>query len=265
MKPWLTDRLAANGHPVRVNFSAWFGASAMVDPRGEPLEFFHGTNQPLEEFSPEALGRNTSAASSVLGIWFTSDPRVAAEYADMAARHLVVDQLAHERKTQELMRRVAHAERSRQWGLAESLTHELEAHEFGAMQAEPTGQCILPVYLKVERPHIVDMQGRAQSTGDAVELIAKARDLGCDGVVFRNSADNPRPSVNLVSDHVVVFRPQQVKSAIGNSGLYLPHDPSLSDHVAAATLRLATLRLAIQVKSSLDRRSNRLTRVPHSP
>lgn len=44
MTPWTNEHIAANGEPVRENFSRWFGKSQAVDGSGNPAILYHGTS-----------------------------------------------------------------------------------------------------------------------------------------------------------------------------------------------------------------------------
>ena len=55
-------------------FRRWFGDSKVVDENGAPLVVYHGTNADFDAFNPVAEG--------IDGIYFSSDPVVAQQYAD---------------------------------------------------------------------------------------------------------------------------------------------------------------------------------------
>lgn len=55
------------------------------------------------------------------------------------------------------------------------------------------------------------------------------RAAGHDGVIYKNAHEAP-------GDSFIAFDPRQIKSAIGNSGLYLADSPSLSDVVDQVSL-----------------------------
>lgn len=252
------ESLAANGRPVRDNFADWFASSAMRCADGAPRIFFHGTNQSFDSFEHLALGRNTASMSSVLGIWVSSCPHVAAEYADMAARNQVVDQLNHEERISAMLKRIKIAEARGRWDEAERLTEEVEEMEYGAIRQEPHGQCILALYAKVCSPFIVKCDGQALSTGGSKIIIEKALAAGHDGVLFCDSADSP---MGRVSDHLMVFHAGQVKSALGNAGLFMQDDASLTDHEASLALTQA-LRAKEAAVQGLLRQSMRELALP---
>lgn len=52
-------------------FKKWFGASKVVDDKGEPLEVYHGTYDEFDEFDDGLLGsQSEDVATGVLGHWF---------------------------------------------------------------------------------------------------------------------------------------------------------------------------------------------------
>jgi len=71
---------------------------------------------------------------------------------------------------------------------------------------------IMPVYLKLENPLVIDFKGSKDGRADA---LLNARANGHDGAILRNSFD-----AGGVQDQYVVFNPEQVKSAIGNRGTF---------------------------------------------
>lgn len=227
------ESLAANGRPVRDNFADWFASSAMRCADGAPRIFFHGTNQSFDSFEHLALGRNAASMSSVLGIWVSSCPHVAAEYADMAARNQVVDQLNHEERISAMLKRIKIAEARGRWDEAERLTEEVEEMEYGAIRNEPQGQIVIPLYARANNPLTVHCESQSLKIAVCSEIIEQAKSQGHDGVLFCDSNDSPTCKV---SDHLVVFDPRQLKSALGNAGLFMRDEASLTDHDASLAL-----------------------------
>lgn len=94
------------------------------------------------------------------------------------------------------------------------------------------GQILLPVFLRIQYP----LEVRAPSWPDAwfddhsEELFISARAGEHDGIVVRGGRRGQCAS------SLVVFDAGQVKSALGNSGLYLADSHSLTDTVAGADL-----------------------------
>lgn len=88
----------------------------------------------------------------------------------------------------------------------------------GNFHADDIGS-VLPVYLKVDNPLLVDFAGA--KTGRP-EAIRRALEGGHDGVLMKNHYD-----AGDVQDQWVVFKPEQIKSAIGNRGTFDPNNPNI--------------------------------------
>lgn len=210
------------------NLSAWMDGSVVVHPDGSPRVLYHGTNQDIDSFDRLRLGGSTNSVSSILGVWLSDSPLVAGEYADKAARIVVAEVVSHEVRSRQFVEALERAERAGDWNRVNALTEEFEAHELDAIRAEPSGQNIMPVYVRLLNPHVVDLSEKAGhlSTGEAAAFIEEARLMGCDGVIFKGCNDTESLTI---SDHYVVFDPSAIKSACGNSGRFVVRSSSLSD------------------------------------
>lgn len=190
----------------RTNFDRWFAGSVVVDDAGKPLVVYHGTNQPFERFSADRRGMHTQSSSSKMGYYFTDHPEVASNYATYAARKLVHDIDAHEKKVEAFQRDIAAAERAGDWDRYEKLVSAYEDFDLGAIYGEPEGESLYPVYLRITNPLVVD---NAQAVY-VPDVVAQARADGHDGVILRDIVDSP--SGGIPSTHYAVFSPDQVKS-----------------------------------------------------
>lgn len=93
------------------------------------------------------------------------------------------------------------------------------------------GANVMPVFLRMNNPLIVDFQGTGIETlGEDLE---RAKRQGHDGLIAHNYDDGG------VADHYIAFSASQIKSAIGNSGLYLRDSVSLCDRQSALELAAA--------------------------
>lgn len=104
---------------------------------------------------------------------------------------------------------------------------------FDYQNAEPR---VIPAYLKLENPLIVDGRGRewreAQAIGKTTDVIKRAQAEGHDGVIIRNVRDNYNNTPRTrPTDTFVVFNSRQIKSAIGNRGTFDPDNPSILESV----------------------------------
>jgi len=212
-------------------FKAWFDDSKVVDENGAPLVVYHGTNQPLDEFSLDRGGRATGTnAGATQGFFFTDSAEEAGQYAENAGNTVPAGLAAFEAESARLQAEVARTEKAAQrtgdWAAYEAAMVAWEDHDIAATQADPIhGQNITPVYLSVQNPLIVDLKSGEFRGRDIEAYVAQAKAEGHDGVFLRNISDSPKGGI--LSNHYVVFEPTQIKSATGNNGQFDPNDPSI--------------------------------------
>lgn len=206
-------------------FKRWFGESKVVDGNGNPLTMYHGTRADIKAFDKDRVGERFAGFS--IGIHFSSNPKEASLYADSHAN------------------------------LAENFNPKSRF----AKDVEP-GANVIPVYLKVENPLIIDsgavlaasyadnnrreiiekiVASRREAAKDPVaeaaaidELLAE---LGVTDAPKTKPADPKKPYDGIIirssrgdefdAQNVIVFEPTQIKSAIGNSGSFDPADPRI--------------------------------------
>jgi hypothetical protein len=207
------------------NFKKWFGNSKVVDAQGKPLVVYHGTNQPIDKFDSTRRGASTANSTARKGFFFTSDKDESSDYADMAASRVIANIKDHEKKTAMLLKQLEQAEKVRNWDLVDKLTNELENHEINATREGEIGANVLPVYLSIQNPKIVNVNGEF-NIGQVSGAIDAAKKEGNDGVILIDIKDSPKG--NIRSTHYVVFKPTQIKSAIGNNGEFNPKSPYLT-------------------------------------
>lgn len=126
---------------------------------------------------------------------------------------------------------------------------------FDYQGAEPR---VIPSYLKIENPLVIDGQGKswrdAQLVGRTTDLITKAKQGGHDGIIVRNVRDNYTNGPRVAAtDTYVVFDSRQIKSATGNRGTFDPENPSILE-----SRRLTPEQEAAMAKAGMptDTRSN---------
>jgi len=167
-------------------FKKWFGDSKVVDANGNPLVVYHGTNEDFDVFDPYAE-KKTQGGERLRGtnaIFFSSNPELASAYA----------------------------------GVAKST---LTGQSFAYPAESAYGGNVMPVYLSMQNPMIVDAEGQMYTKVEP--LIREAKKKGYDGVIFKNVADQPGAAGSLqvtTHDAYVVFKPEQIKSATGNIGTF---------------------------------------------
>jgi len=167
-------------------FKKFFGDSKVVDENGNPLVVYHGTNEDFDVFDPYAE-KKTQGGERLRGtnaIFFSSNPELASAYA----------------------------------GVAKST---LTGQSFAYPAESAYGGNVMPVYLSMQNPMIVDAEGQMYTKVEP--LIREAKKKGHDGVIFKNVADQPGAAGSLqvtTHDAYVVFKPNQIKSATGNRGTF---------------------------------------------
>ena len=90
----LRSTLNSNGKPIHPtaegirNFWRWFAGSQIVDDKGRPIVFYHGTDVVFDKFSPDRKNRNVRKGSSEpfarKAFWLTDNEFVAQKYARYA-------------------------------------------------------------------------------------------------------------------------------------------------------------------------------------
>lgn len=230
------------------NFYAWFGDSKVVDADGRPLVVYHGTSADFDSFSTEKLGESTKAASAKKGFFFTSSPMVASSYAiaysapEFSKKHQEKIYLAKKARF-----RVAAAEKELEaygWGeyiiASESERKLIDKDLVGRPNAQAAakeylaaldellasqiedGANILPVYLKIENPAVLDYEGDHYRDVTYASHLTKAISSGNDGAILKNTFDAVNPTYSEMMDVYVAFSPTQIKSATGNYGDFDP-------------------------------------------
>ena len=254
------------------NFWRWFGESAVTDDQGRPLVTYHGTT---EDVADGVLRPGEDAWSD--GIFFTDSAQIA---ASVYARGTFTPNTAGVR---EALARMSDAQledfaerlRSRAgWGdfwleidepafrqpyadqIAEYADNTFDHFE-GGTQAIDTlaaelginarmpaeGANVMPSYLSLQDPMMVDGSGLEFDSEQQAEWIAQAKAAGHDGLVIRNYSDGGFGIGNDFRsagrhDVFVAFQPEQAKSATGNSG-----DFSASPSVSLRTANEENLRV----------------------
>lgn len=191
LAPWMDDRVATNGLPIKENFNAWFAGSKVVNDNGEPKVVFHGTHKEFDVFKPSPSGTYGP------GIYFADTDSSAAEYG--ATR--VVEAFLNLKNPWIV---------SADYGSEAAQVEEIDSPLVDDLLLLPTGRRLLNIAKINEFGHF------GQALQD--QLVK----LGHDGIV----ATYPDGSKEIVA-----FRPEQVKCAKTNSGLYSNSDSDITDRL----------------------------------
>lgn len=226
-------------------FRRWFGDSKVVDENGKPLVVYHGTTGNFDVFDMSRAGEVGDRFAEAA--FFTSSPVVAAGYAQrldadpehadlVAAESEALSEwgravLAQYAATKSTTGEIADPKRA----VADGIQSRRQDRRRAIFTNEVTtpGANVMPVYLSLQNPHVIDAQGANYHRvhGDA---IAAAIQAGADGVIIRNVFDSANEVAREASDVYVAFRPEQIKSATANRGTFDPDSPSILESVAEA-------------------------------
>jgi hypothetical protein len=100
------------------------------------------------------------------------------------------------------------------------------------------GVNVMPLYVKMERPLVIDDRGMADWARDVFaegsrefpllmpeKWVKEVKDAGYDGIIWKSPYSHPDSKI----DHeYIVFDANQVKSAIGNTGEFNPENPDIA-------------------------------------
>lgn len=212
------DQTAPDGSKVWQNFSQWFGDSKVVDENGVPMVVYHGTSEgglQGDQFMLDKLGSVTKSRSAKAGFFFVENKSVADGYS----------RLANEKPVADLIAQSEMAERAGKWDLANELMAKAEKLE----QTQSPKEHVIEAFLALKNPHIIDVDGeRFLDVEDQIhDAIREAKKSGNDGIIIHNLVDNADWGSNVGTTHIIAFKPEQIKSAIGNTGAFNPKDANI--------------------------------------
>jgi GGDEF domain-containing protein len=198
-------------------FKKFFRDSKVVDESGNPKIVYHGTNNPdLSSFSLDAAGKKTGNPNAGLGFFFTDNPQEASRYAEGWGKPggNVIP---------------AYVSIKNPYEMPYKEFDDLAMASYRRMQADPSYDPNSTVKFgdvegqraAADRVAKYEAEARAATENRRKELIAQ----GYDGIVIKGSGMRPT--------EYVAFEPNQIKSAIGNSGKFDKTSASLTDHEKA--------------------------------
>jgi hypothetical protein len=219
-----TDRPTTNnlGRPIASsptalnNFWNWFGASKIVDAKGQPIVVHHGTKTSFKVFNPDRSDSNTQTGVPHGAFVFTNSPQNAATYANQKTKDWGFDdpalQAGYDRLTGD-----------------ENIEARMEffrRHATQDVKSFGDGGNVMSVYLKAMRPLKVNAKGDywnhiyfKNDDYTTNELMEYALLHGYDALIVRNVHDRQNGK-GPTSDTYAVFDPSQIKSSIGNNGKF---------------------------------------------
>lgn len=237
-------------HPDTPEFKRWFGDSKAVDEDGQPRVVYHGTAVDFDTFDPGRSGTRAVSDGGDFGqaSYFADRPATAHTYAGSSklaedvrykgpeADRAAVSRVALDRSApnflQEKATEVLRWMRDGQtFANAMNIvgSRALAERLGGAMEpvGEPRKPAILPVYLKAEKPLILNT---VEDFEHKLYPLGGGKDEWFSLTPAQQAEAVRRAGYDSVHDtkygQWAVYDPKQVKSALGNSGAYDPDNPS---------------------------------------
>lgn len=214
----------ARQHPTETpEFKRWFGGSKAVDADGKPLVVYHGTGRDTSAFTYK-VGRERTLGR----YYFASDSRTADEYAGKG-------------------------DGANTMPVYLAIKNPLEVdYEGGQWASFPLAK--LPPEIAAIIPEKNILRGKGDSAWVSNSAIATAAEsLGYDGLITRNVKDGAGPhGEQTPGDVFLVFRPEQIKSAIGNNGQFDPANPDITKSLRTPILFVKAIHAPVGGEHGAD-------------
>jgi hypothetical protein len=235
-------------------FRNWFGDSKVVDAHGEPLRVYHGTVRDVEQFKyikPMGIGA-AGWGFNRIGFWFDADPRTANVFAGggnanvmpvylsirnplvLQSRPVPAEALATLRQLRDTMYAAEAARNSPKArelanqglsdGSEERFQRARQAYDAARKQIDSADpfQKMLDMLPKFDRK--ADPGDRKDNTAAVAQAQQKLIQQGYDGILLKGTLADGGSRNYDPSDWWIAFRPNQIKSAVGNRGNYNSED-----------------------------------------
>ena len=187
-------------------FKAWFSGSKVVDEAGQPLVVYHGTPSDFTVFEAGDLGMH-------FGTYQQANNRIMDAGPDDPGLRILPVYLS--------LQNPLRMYDVNDWDVVLDVLVGLKA----AGIELPNGWVANRVKVKEQ---IVNGELTDLAAFDAIR--AGLNSLGYDGVVYRNATEG-------AGDSYIAFYPNQIKSAIGNSGAFDPDNPDITASLKALAAR----------------------------
>lgn len=199
---------------------------------------YHGTFADFNEFDINKLGSNTGASSAKEGFFFATNENVAKSYAstdtlkerglkekhDKAIAEVekitgdsyydaifkYTQQVNYNRVSYspEVIKRIEHLDKA-VFAYDDFINTMSEDYFAPEMEFARSGK-LKQVYLDLKNPLTVDFKGAVQRPERFSAIIKRAKKLGYDGVIIKNTYDSAHPKVTEPTDIYVAFKPEQI-------------------------------------------------------
>jgi ADP-Ribosyltransferase in polyvalent proteins/ParB-like nuclease domain len=249
-------------------FWQWFGASKIVNKKGQPVRVYHGTRTPI--FDVFDAAKSTEGGYYGKGLYFTDNPKIASEYAlypdgkGKAAKVSKADAKQGSPANYPVFIRMENPFDVRGWENNEWTNEEVREFLEKVYAAEPElGKDLYETAKEVVRKpqriirgidlwdwmqsyYSKQIQGAGYAEGAGYlerskqakeQVVQVLQAIGYDGlwgnsfwIPSKQDRDKSRPPYNVY----VVFKPTHIKSAIGNDGSWDADDASILSEEAVS-------------------------------
>lgn len=236
---------APDGSLVQENFERWFSQSCIVHSDGSPLVVFHGTDQAMERFesfSPTSVYQLDGVEIIRVDSWDMGEDKLGCAHGfhygaisdaltlgpSEALEFRLNEATRHNCTRPDTLRAISDLRRmqgkqisvhseNRPSGDGFYFTPDL-AYSFVRDIGKREGGNVHPVYLSIQNP--IWLNASQIEGAGASYNIEKYQALGYDGAIFADfPGDLQRRGWNG-SAQIVAFKAGQIKSSVGNSGMY---------------------------------------------
>ena len=230
------------------DFQRWFGQSKVVDAMGRPVVVYHGTGGDFDAFNTSG-GKGKTFGT---GAFFSSNPATASTYAPgdggnlkpvyLSLQHPAILDAGKEnwnrigKRARVDLPAVTVSDQADEDLLADLFDRPATPNAMKKLKARST---TLGRLFPDEMRYVDDFM----STDDMARW---AKSQGYDGLIIRNVADHGPSGMHSTSDArkpsdlYVAFRPEQIKSAVGNTGAFDPRNPSIVESEVVTEARWKT-------------------------
>lgn len=217
-------------------FKRWFGDSRVVDKAGNPLVVYHGT----DTGGFDTFKTPSGSKRGDLGIFTTPNREMASSYVRRGrAKDLLPEQLGEDADRVSGTYPV-YLSLQNPWEVDMGGANFDGSHPPGTFEVYDSNGDIAYTEDGREFMSLEEAQELADTIGGTFEeaspgqstdgYVREARAMGFDGAIIRNVVDDGGGNSQYAgepSDVYVAFKPEQIKSAIGNSGAFDPKNPSI--------------------------------------
>lgn len=209
-------------------FAEWFGSSTIVADDGEPLTVYHGGAAGVEAFDPAKVG-SVQRSDWGTGIYLTPSKSQADGYREEAVVAADAEDKrlwkAYEDTASRLGTTPMNAAIDLGFGSAKydelRSYHDRWAQHREQLRGDATKGAVYSVHLKMENPLRYQYEGLTDP-----HLAERARSEGHDGViVYARGGYGKSEAI----EELIVFHPEQIKSATGNRGTFDPKSRKLNE------------------------------------